>query len=171
MKKKPLRCRKPAAIDAATLAFLERARVAHLATADAQGRPHGVPICFVCDGRDLFTPLDEKPKQVPAEQLRRVRNLRANPHVAVVVDTYDEDWSRLGWVMLFGIARLLRGGTRHAEALRRLEAKYPQYRAMGLRARRPPIIWIRIERIVRWGAVPSHENETAFHAYPEGQPE
>lgn len=131
--------------------------MAHLATADAQGRPHVVPICFVCDGRDLFTPLDEKPKRVPVERLRRVRNLQANPYIAVVVDTYDEDWSRLGWVMLFGTARLLRKGARHAEALRRLEAKYPQYQAMELLAHRPPVIWIRIQRIVRWGAVPSPE--------------
>lgn len=155
MKQKPMRRRKPTAIDAATLAF---------------GVPIG-SIGFVCDGRDLFTPLDEKPKQVPAEQLRRVRNLRANPHVAGVVDTSDEDRSRMGWGMLFGTARLLRGGARHAEALRRLEAKYPRYRAMGLQARRPPVIWIRIERVVRWGAVPSLENETAVRAYPEGPPE
>src|SRR3954454_7351119 len=81
--------------DPAVVAFLGDARVAHLATADASGQPHVVPITFaLLDGR-LYSALDAKPKRVAGPQLRRVRNIRENPRVSVVVDHYAEDWSRL----------------------------------------------------------------------------
>lgn len=130
--------------------LLETARVAHLATADAAGRPHVVPICFARDGREIFFPLDEKPKKTAPLRLKRVRNIRANPNVAVVVDRYDEDWRRLAYVLMLGRARLLSSGAKHGKALRLLRKKYPQYRTMRLEER--PVILIRIESWRRWTA-------------------
>ena len=91
-------------------AYVERARVGRLATADADGRPHVVPICVAIVDGDLVTPIDEKPKQVTPEALRRSRDVAENPHVAVVFDHYSEDWSRLGWVQVRGTATLVKPG-------------------------------------------------------------
>jgi PPOX class probable F420-dependent enzyme len=76
-------------------------RVARMATADGSGRPHVVPICFAYDGHNIFTPLDKKPKRVPAGELRRVRNILSNPRVSLVVDGYYEDWKRLYYVLIY----------------------------------------------------------------------
>ena len=78
----------------------EDARVARLATVSRDGRPHVVPICFVLDGDTLHTAVDEKPKRT--RSLQRLRNIEANPNVEVLIDGYDEDWSRLWWVRLRG---------------------------------------------------------------------
>ncbi|MBI4493658.1 MAG: TIGR03668 family PPOX class F420-dependent oxidoreductase [Chloroflexi bacterium] len=129
--------------------LLGRARVAHLATADAAGRPHVVPIVFAFDGQRLYSAVDEKPKRVGPGQLRRVRNLRERPRAAVVVDRYDEDWSRLVYVLLEGPARLLEAGAEHARAVELLRAKYPQYVRHRLEER--PIIALDPERVVAWG--------------------
>ncbi len=99
-------------------------RVARLATVGADGRPHVVPICFVLDGDTLYTAVDEKPKAT--RRLRRLANIEANPQVEVVVDHWDEDWSRLWWVRLAGRAEIV---DHDARALELLQAKYPQYRA------------------------------------------
>ncbi len=101
----------------------EDARVARLATVGADGRPHVVPICFALDGDTLYTAVDEKPKAT--RKLRRLVNIEANPRVEVVIDRWDEDWSRLWWVRLGGTARVV---DRHARALELLQAKYAQYR-------------------------------------------
>ena len=98
-------------------------RVARLATVGADGRPHVVPICFALDGDTLYTAVDEKPKST--RRLRRLTNIEANPEVEVVVDHWDEDWSRLWWVRLAGTARVVE---HEARALELLQAKYPQYR-------------------------------------------
>ncbi|HEX9445067.1 MAG TPA: TIGR03668 family PPOX class F420-dependent oxidoreductase [Candidatus Binatia bacterium] len=128
--------------------LLRSARVAHLATADADGRPHVIPICFALAGRELFSPLDEKPKKTAPLRLKRVRNIQANPNVAVVVDRYDEDWRRLAYVLAAGKAKLLSSGARHEKAVRLLRKKYPQYRKMRLEER--PVIFIRIESWRSW---------------------
>ena len=99
-------------------------RVARLATVGEDGRPHVVPICFALDGDTLYTAVDEKPKAT--RRLRRLANIEANPWVEVVIDHWDEDWSRLWWVRLAGPARILDSDVR---ALEFLQAKYPQYRA------------------------------------------
>src|SRR5215469_12754673 len=91
--------------------FLTAARVAHLATADRAARPHVVPVCFALDGASLYITIDEKPKR--GARLKRLRNIEENPEVALVADRYDEDWTRLGWVMLRGHAEILLGGTEH----------------------------------------------------------
>ena len=132
----------------AELGFLARMRVARLATADASGRPHVVPIVFATDGQRLYTPLDEKPKRVAPGQLKRVRNLLANPQVAVVVDEYDEDWTRLAWVLVTGRGEMVEGGEAHAAGIRLLQDKYPQYDVMPLERR--PLIVITPLRVRSW---------------------
>jgi len=91
--------------------FVLAHRVAHLATADAGGAPHVVPVCFALEEENLYITIDEKPKRAPAAGLKRLRNIAENARVAVVVDRYDEDWTRLGWVMLRGRADILQAGT------------------------------------------------------------
>jgi PPOX class probable F420-dependent enzyme len=130
--------------------FLERARVAHLATADAAGAPQVVPICFALVGERLYVSIDEKPKHSAPMRLRRVRNIAENPQVAVVADVYDDDdWTRLGFVLVRGRARILANGDEHRRAIDSLREKYVQYRAMGLEER--PVIAIDIERVTSWG--------------------
>jgi PPOX class probable F420-dependent enzyme len=105
---------------------LTRARVARLATTDPDGRPHLVPIVFAFDGDTLYSAVDQKPKR--SSKLRRIENARARPDVTVLVDHYEEDWSRLWWIRLRGQARVLDEGEERAHALALLAEKYPQYR-------------------------------------------
>ena len=131
-------------------AFLERTRVARLATAGADGQPHVLPVVFAFDERRIYTPLDDKPKRVEPRQLKRVRNLLQNGHVALVADEYDEDWTRLAWVMVTGTAAIVQDGEVHANGVRLLLEKYPQYEAMPIGHR--PLIVITPVRVRRWGA-------------------
>ena len=132
------------------IAFLERQRVARLATVDEQGRPHALPVCFaVLDGA-LYTPIDEKPKRGDPRALRRVRNILARPEVCLVADHYDEDWTRLAWLQVRGKAALVDDPDERARALAALRARYQQYRPMDLESR--PLIKIAPERIVAWAA-------------------
>lgn len=129
-------------------AFLAAARVGHLATADAHGAPHVVPVCFAVDGDSLYITIDEKPKRQD-RKLKRVRNILENPRAAFVADRWDEDWRRLGWVMLRGRAEILGDGEEHDRAQALLIARYPQYRAMKLADL--PVIALRIMRAASWG--------------------
>src|SRR5262245_62171418 len=85
-------------------AFIRAHRVARLATADGAGRPLVLPICYVLRGEALYSPTDAKPKRVPVQRLKRLQNIRENPSVAVVIDDYGEDWTRLAYVLLHGTA-------------------------------------------------------------------
>ena len=105
----------------------EAAAVARLATVDGDGRPHLVPCCFAFDGDVAYSVVDHKPKRSAA--LRRLENIRANPAVCLLVDHYEDDWSRLWWVRFDGRARLIEDGPEHASALALLRAKYEEYRA------------------------------------------
>jgi PPOX class probable F420-dependent enzyme len=142
-------------------AFLVRQRVARLATAGASGEPHVVPVCFAYSGSTIYVALDEKPKHVRPERLKRVRNILENPSVALVADRYAEDWSRLAFVMVRGRAELLEPGTQeHAGAVRLLRGKYHQYERM--RIEENPVIAVRPERIASWGALDAPDaDETA----------
>ncbi len=131
------------------LAFIRTARSAHLATVDAEGQPHVVPICFAFNGRALYSAIDEKPKNRGPRELKRVRNILGNPKAAVVIDRYDEDWHGLAYVLMFGKARLLQKGREHKAAVKLLRRKYPQYRSMAIDAR--PIIRVSPTRVVYWG--------------------
>ena len=122
------------------------ARVARLATVGRDGRPHVVPICFVLDGETLYTAVDEKPKRT--RRLKRLENIEANPHVEVLIDHYEDDWSKLWWVRLRGTARIVED----PRAVDLLVAKYPQYAE-----RRPegPVIAIDVEERSEWTSSPS----------------
>jgi len=128
--------------------FLEHARVGHLATSDLHGVPHVVPVCFTVDGDNLYITVDEKPKRQD-RPLKRMRNILENPPAAFVADRWDEDWRRLGWVMLHGGAEILDAGEEHDRAQALLVARYPQYRAMNLAGL--PVIALRIARVASWG--------------------
>ncbi len=106
----------------------EEARVARMATVHPRGWGHLVPIVFVLEGGVLYTSVDAKPKRTP--ELRRIRNIRSNPQVTVLVDHYDEAWEQLWWVRLRGPARILEEGEERARAVALLREKYPQYRDM-----------------------------------------
>ena len=128
--------------------FLDCGRVGHLATADAGGAPHLVPVCYAVEESVLYITVDEKPKRQD-RKLKRLRNILENPQAAFVADRWDEDWSRLGWVMLRGRAEILDAGAEHDRAQALLVARYPQYRAMNLAGL--PVIALRVARAASWG--------------------
>lgn len=138
--------------------FVERARVGRLATADAEGRPHAVPVCFALVGDRLVTPIDEKPQDAGANALRRSRDVEENPRVALVVDRYSEDWSRLGWVQIRGTAtHLAPDEPPHPSAVRALREKYDQYADHALEER--PIVRISPGHVLSWGRL-EHPSDT-----------
>ena len=104
---------------------VEAARVGRLATTRPDGRPHVVPCCFVRVGDTLYSAVDAKPKSTLA--LQRLRNLAAHPAASLVVDHYDEDWSRLWWVRLDGRARVVESEPEREAAIDALVVKYAQY--------------------------------------------
>ena len=111
--------------NAAERAFLEARRVAHLATADADGAPHVVPVCFAVAGANAYVTLDDKPKRAGPTPLKRLRNIAENPRVALVADCYDDrEWSRLGWVLMRGRAEIVHVGPEHTEAQRLLRRRH-----------------------------------------------
>jgi PPOX class probable F420-dependent enzyme len=124
-----------------------RARIARLATADEHGRPHLVPLVFAVQGATIYSAVDAKPKSGPA--LRRLANIAANPHVSLLVDHYDEDWTRLWWARADGVARVSADDDGGAAAL--LAERYPQYRQMPPPG---PFVAIEVERWSGWSAQP-----------------
>ena len=129
--------------------FLDVQRVARLATAAAAGRPHVVPICHALAGNTVYFTIDAKPKRRPGARLKRLANLRENPFAALVVDRYDEDWSRLGWVMAQGRAEVLEAGPEHDLAQARLRARYPQLATMRIEGL--PVVAVRLDHVTTWG--------------------
>ena len=139
----------PASAPAWALAMLREARVGRLATADAAGRPLLVPVCFAFDGAALYSAVDDKRKRT--RDLRRLRNVRDNPQASLLVDVWDEDWTRLAWVSVEGHADVLNAGADFTRALTLLRAKYPQYRAMDLE-RDGAMLRLQADRILAWRA-------------------
>jgi PPOX class probable F420-dependent enzyme len=131
---------------------LDRHRVAHLATADAAGVPHVVPLCYTLDGDALYFVVDAKPKRRAGVALKRMRNILANPAVALVVDDYDEDWSTLAYVLVRGRAAVVTDVAEARRALASLRAKYPQYRAMALDGPDHPVVRVTPEHVHVWRA-------------------
>ena len=131
---------------------LKEARVARFATLDAESRPHIVPVCFLYDGSVFYTPVDKKPKRLAPERLARVRHIRAMPRVALLIDEYYEEWTRLWYVLVRGTAKLLpKSATKErARVIRQLRKKYQQY-AAGMLPDDAPIIRITPKRIAFWG--------------------
>lgn len=131
------------------LRFIEAQPIARLATADRDGLPHVIPVCYVVDGNALYIQIDQKPKQSATRPLKRIRNIEENPNVTVIVDRYDDDWSKLAWVMLRGTAEILTDDDEYNAAQHQLVSRYPQYRTMNLNGL--PIIAVRITRVTEWG--------------------
>ena len=107
-----------------------------------------MPVCFACTDTTLYITIDTKPKG-SVVKLKRLQNINANPQAAFIADRYDEDWSRLGWVMLRGTAEILDAGAEHDRAQALLRTRYPQYRAMPIEAL--PVIALRVARVTTWG--------------------
>lgn len=139
-------------LPASIRARLKHARVARLATLDASRRPHVVPVCFHYDGSHFYTALDKKPKRLAPEKLARVRHIAAAPQVALLIDEYDEDWTRLWFVLVRGTARLISqsASRERTRVIRHLKEKYPQY-AAGMLSDDAPVIRITPQRITFWG--------------------
>jgi PPOX class probable F420-dependent enzyme len=120
-------------------------RVARLATVDESGQPHLVPVTFALDGDTAYIAVDHKPKTT--RNLKRLRNIEANPRVSLLVDHYDEDWTLLWWIRADGTATVLRDPATFAEPVRLLAAKYPQYQDHPPQG---PIIRIQITHRANW---------------------
>ncbi|MDQ3767574.1 MAG: TIGR03668 family PPOX class F420-dependent oxidoreductase [Actinomycetota bacterium] len=123
--------------------IIDEARRAFLTTVGREGRPHTVPVCFALRAGDVVIAIDHKPKG--GRRLERLRNIEANPAAALTVDRWDEDWTRLGWVMVQGEATIEAPGHPPEELL----ARYSQY------SQRPPqgeLIVVRPRRALWWSA-------------------
>jgi PPOX class probable F420-dependent enzyme len=115
--------------------FIERARVARLATVDFASKPHIVPVVFVFDANHFFIPVDEKRKTAKPEKLKRIKNIKDNPNVALLIDNYNEDWTKLAFVLIQGkalIASKTQGNIQLIEAYKKLMIKYLQYEKVGV---------------------------------------
>ena len=134
--------------------FINAHRVARLATADEVGRPTVIPICYVFDGTSFYSAIDQKPKRVVPKELQRIRNIRANPNVALVIDDYSENWSELAYVLVHGVAEILEPNesmsSQQAAAVSALRSKYEQYRSMPIEGN--PVIKIVPNRVRCWSA-------------------
>jgi PPOX class probable F420-dependent enzyme len=124
---------------------LSSIRVAHLATSDRGSLPHVVPVVFALAGETIYWAVDHKPKGT--RQLKRLRNIRANPNVELVADHYEEEWTRLWWVRVSGHARIVDADEEADLAIDLLAEKYPQYRADPPPG---PVVAIDITRVTAW---------------------
>lgn len=131
--------------------FIERHRLGHFATADTSAVPHVVPVCFALVDDRFYFVIDDKPKRT-RRGLKRLRNIGANPRVALVIDEYDEDWSQLAYLLVHGTAAIVDETAEHAGAVTELRRRYPQYRAMALVPATHPVVRITVERRHFWQA-------------------
>jgi PPOX class probable F420-dependent enzyme len=122
-----------------------QAKVARLATVSEDGTPHIVPFVFAVEGDTLYFAVDAKPKKTA--NLKRLKNIAANPKVSVLVDHYDDDWSKLWWVRADGTARVVTDRAEAGHAMDLLANRYAQYRAT-----RPegPVVAIHVDRLTGW---------------------
>ncbi|HKC29154.1 MAG TPA: TIGR03668 family PPOX class F420-dependent oxidoreductase [Jatrophihabitans sp.] len=125
------------------------ARVARLATASATARPHIVPIVFALAGNTLYFAVDAKPKSTTA--LRRLANIAENPHVSVLADRYEDDWTQLWWARADGVARLAESDEA-GTAVRLLTKRYPTYAADPPPG---PVVAVTVRRWSGWAAASS----------------
>lgn len=136
--------------DSAERRYLETARVGRLATADGDGRPTAVPVCFALDDSMPVTPVDEKPKRADPNGLRRVRDVRENPMATLLVDHYTENWSALGWLQIRATATIIDPDEpTHRDGVAALESKYDQYADHDLAGR--PLIRLSPGHVRSWG--------------------
>ncbi|MDQ3836562.1 MAG: TIGR03668 family PPOX class F420-dependent oxidoreductase [Thermoproteota archaeon] len=137
-------------ISSAVKKFIEKARVARLATVDSRSIPHLVPVVFVFDGFDFFIPIDEKRKTIKPAKLKMIRNIQQNPNVALLVDKYSEEWPELAFVMIQGRASIANKTDENIEvrkAYKMLTTKYIQYQRVGVGRM---CIMIRPKNVIYW---------------------
>jgi PPOX class probable F420-dependent enzyme len=127
--------------------LISPAPVGRLATVRSDGRPHVVPICFVLTDEVVYSAVDDKPKR--HRRLQRISNVTATETASLLVDEYNDDWSRLWWVRLDGRARLVDNTAEAERAIRLLSDKYPQYRNLPPSG---PVLAVDIQRWVGWSA-------------------
>jgi PPOX class probable F420-dependent enzyme len=132
-------------------AFAQHHRVAHLATAGAAGTPHVIPVCYVLVRENFYFVVDDKPKRT-RRQLKRLRNIAENAQVALVMDDYDEDWTRLAYLLVQGDAALVSDREEYAAVLDLLRQRYAQYRQMNLLFERHPMVRIQPQSCHLWRA-------------------
>ncbi len=125
--------------------LVSEARVARLATVRPDGHPHIVPITFAFDDDTVVTAIDHKPKTTMS--LQRLANIEAHPVASVIVDHYEDDWSRLWWVRGDGSARIVFEGATREQAVGRLVAKYPPYAESRPRG---PVIVVSVTHWASW---------------------
>ena len=111
-----------------------------------------VPVCFVLLGETLYHAIDGKPKAADPGQLRRVKNVHANPRAALLIDHYVEDWRRLWYVLVRGRARIVQSGPEQQRAITALKRKYPQYRTSLPLAADALVIAIDVRKLRHWRA-------------------
>jgi PPOX class probable F420-dependent enzyme len=132
--------------------FLRLVRIARLATSDQAGVPHNIPLCFWFDEEaHFYFVIDQKPKRLTARGLKRMRNIKENPHVALLIDHYEEQWAALAYVLVHGEAEQVEDPSEYLLALRNLRDKYPQYRSMMLSFESNPMVRIEALRVHVWG--------------------
>lgn len=129
--------------------ILARWVVARLVTLGRGGKPEPVPVVFAPAAGALYSPLDGKPKR--GGELARVRNLARDARVALLLDHYEDDWSKLWWLRLEGRAEVV-PAERHPEGVAALRQKYPQYASLPLFSGEPRLIRIEVERMLGWRA-------------------
>lgn len=127
-----------------TAAFTQ-SPVARLATITPAGTPHLVPVVFAVDRDVIFTAVDAKPKTT--QRLQRLTNIESNPHVSLLVDHYDDDWTQLWWVRADGVAAIHHDGADMHTGYRLLCTKYPQYQSIPLDG---PVVTVSVRRWSSW---------------------
>jgi PPOX class probable F420-dependent enzyme len=140
----------PIPLSAEARAFLDAHAVAHLATADAAGAPHVVPLCYARVDERLYFVADDKPKRRGPRALKRLANIAANPRVALVVDDYDADWTRLAYLLLYLEAAIVDDDAEYAAALQALQERYAPYRNMPLARATHPMVRMTPRRWHLW---------------------
>ena len=126
---------------------LAGSKVAHLATVSPEGRPHVVPIVFALEGDTLYFAVDSKPKKTT--RLTRLKNIAANPAVSVLVDHYENDWTKLWWVRADGTAHVV---TDDIEAKRAIDLLARRYEQHAKDRPRGPVVAIHMDRLTGWSA-------------------
>ena len=137
-------------LSAEVRAFLDAHALAHLATADAAGAPHVVPLCYARIDDRLYFVADDKPKRRGPRALKRLANIAANPRVALVVDDYDADWSRLAYLLLHLDAAIVDDDAEYTAALDALRTRYAPYRRMTLARATHPMVRMTPRRSHLW---------------------
>jgi PPOX class probable F420-dependent enzyme len=128
--------------------FMGIQRVARIATVDPNGTPHVVPVCFALEENTLYVASDYGS--------RKIRNLRANEKISVIVDEYEEDWKKLKGVYLTGVAEIVEPGPEFSKARSLLKEKYPQYTSLPIKEGETAIIKILPRKAVSWGLAKQH---------------